>query len=242
VDGAGPDSAHRHAVGEWDTHALEAAVALREAHDDVEVVTVTVGPPSADPVVRAAMAKGADRALRVWDDRLAEVDLFDPQPTARLLAAVVDDLDPTLVLTGARSGPEGFGATGVTLAAVLEYGWATVVTDVSLDRGAGVVSVRCDRDGGRTELVDVELPAVLTVGTGCNEPRHAGLGAVRAAQRAGVPVRSLDDLGLDAADVDSSLTRVETGKRDPDVTLFEGPTEAVAADLIRVLRAHGVEP
>jgi electron transfer flavoprotein beta subunit len=238
----GPDGAGEYALGQWDAHALEAAVRLRERHDGIEVVTVTVGSPAAEPVVRAALSKGADRAIRVWDDALDEADLFDPRLTTRLLAAIAGDVGPALVLTGAQSGPEGFGATGVTLAARLEYGWATVVTDISLDSNAGVVSVRCDRDAGRTDLLDVALPAVLTVGAGCNEPRHAGLGAVRAAQRAEIAVLSLADLGLDPADSGPSLRRVATADRDRDVTLFEGSPEDGAAAIARVLQAHGVDP
>lgn len=238
----GPDGGPEYALGEYDAHALEAAATLRETHEGVEVVTATVGPPAADSVARAALAKGADRAVRVWDDRLAAADLLDPRLKARLLAAVVADVSPTLVLAGAHSGPEGFGATGVALAGALEYGWATVVTDISLDRDRGVVSVRCDRDGGRTELVDVDLPALLTVGAGREGPRHASLGAVRAAQRADVDVRSPEDLGVDTTDIERSLTRVDTVDRDADVTLFEGPTGAAAADLARLLRARGVGP
>lgn len=215
---------------------------LAEARDDVTVVAATVGPPAADSVSRAALAKGADRAVRVWDDRLDGVALLDPQLKARLLAAVAADVGPDLVLTGAQSGPGGFGATGVALAARLEYGWATVVTDLSLDREAGVVSVRRELEWNHTERVEVDLPAVLTVGTDCNEPRHAGLGAVRAAHRTDIAVRSLADLGVEPSDVEPSLTRVGTVDRDRDVTLFEGTPEDAAADLAAVLRRQGVEP
>ncbi|MBX0287689.1 electron transfer flavoprotein subunit beta/FixA family protein [Haloarcula salinisoli] len=242
VSRADGDSDTEYRLGAWDAHALEAAVRLRETHGDVTIVTATVGPPAADPVVRAALAKGGDRGIRVWDDSLAAAALFDPRLKARLLAEVVDDVDPDIVLAGARSGPDGFGATGVTLASSLSYGWATVVTDIALDRDAGVVSVRSDRDGPHVDLVDVDLPAVLTVGTGCNEPRPASLGAVRATHRADLAVRSLDDLGLEPSDIERSLTRVGTADRDRGVTLFEGPPEEAVADLAQVLRAHGVEP
>lgn len=239
---AGSADGAEYALGEWDAHALEAAVGLRATRDDIEVVTATVGPPAAEPVVRAALARGADRAVRVWDDRVDGTALLDARVTARLLAAVAADVDPTLVLAGAQSGPDGFAATGVALAARLEYGWATVVTDLSLDREAGVVSVRCDRGGNRTELVDVDLPAVLTVGAGCNEPRPASLGAVRAAQRADVAVRSLADIGTEPDAVEGALTPVDTADRDRSVTLFEGTPAETAADVAAVLRAHGVEP
>ena len=226
----------------WDAHALEAAVELGESHEDVTIHAVTVGPPAADSVVRAALAKGADRAVRVWDDHLDGADLLEPRLTARLLAAVTADVDPAVVLSGAQSGPDGFGATGVALAARLGYGWAAVVTELSLDRDAGVVSVRRDLDGNRSERVAVDLPAVLTVGTGCNEPRTASLGAVRAAQRADVAVRSLADLGIEQSEIEPSLTRVGTVDRERDVTLLSGAPEDAAADLAAVLRRHGVDP
>ncbi|MFC6757108.1 MULTISPECIES: electron transfer flavoprotein subunit beta/FixA family protein [Haloarcula] len=242
ADGDSDTGGTEYRLGAWDARALEAAVGLRETHGDVTIVTATVGPPAADLVVRAALAKGADRGIRVWDDALAETALFDPRLKARLLAAVAADVEPALVLAGVQSGPDGFGATGVALASTLSYGWATVVTDISLDRDAGVVSVRCDRDGPHVDLVAVDLPAVLTVGSGASEPRHANLGAVRAAHRAEIAVCSLDDLGLDPAAIEPSLTRAGTADRDRDVTLFEGPPDEAVADLASALRAHGVGP
>ncbi|MDS0259878.1 electron transfer flavoprotein subunit beta/FixA family protein [Haloarcula sp. S1CR25-12] len=225
---------------EWDAQAIEAAVRLREAHDAAEVVIAAIGPEEA---VRDALARGPDRAVRVWDDRLADTAL-DSQTKARLLAGVAAEVDPDLVLTGVRSGGDGFAATGVTLAARLDYGWATVVTDLNADREAGVVSVRRELEGNVEELTTVELPAVLTIQTGCNEPRYASLGAVRAAHRADIDVRSLADLGLSPADIERPLTRTGTSEPDRDggVTHFEGSPEETATALAAVLREHGVGP
>ena len=223
----------------------EAAIATAgslAAAEDAEVVAATVGPPAAEPALRRALAKGPDRAVRVWDDRLDEVALRDPQTKARLLAGVAADVDPDLVVTGTRSAAEGFGATGVTLAAQLGYGWATSVTDLTLDRAAGVVAVRRTLGGRLTELVDVELPAVLTIPPGATEPQHAGLGAVLAAHRATIDVYSLADLGCSPADVESPLSRTDRTERDGDATIFEGAPEETAAKLAAVLRANGVRP
>jgi len=144
---------------EWDAQAIEAAVRLREAHDAAEVVIATIGPEATEEAVRDALARGPDRAVRVWDDRLTDIAL-DPQANARVLAGVAAEVDPDLVVTGVRSGGDGFAATGVTLAAQLDYGWATAVTDLDLDREAGVVSVRRELEGNVEELTTVELPAM----------------------------------------------------------------------------------
>ena len=79
-----------HDLNEWDDYAVEEAVQLSEADetDDIEVVTVTVGPERAEETVRMALAKGADRAVRVWDDALAETQFLDLDAKAELLAAV----------------------------------------------------------------------------------------------------------------------------------------------------------
>jgi electron transfer flavoprotein beta subunit len=239
---AGPDAgAPARRLDEWDEAAIATAVALSETHD-AEVVTVTVGPVDAEPAVRRALGKGADRAVRVWDDRLAGTDWHDPQVKARLLAAVVADVEPTVVVTGARSAVDGFGATGVTLAALLDYGWATRVTDVTLDPAADVAAVRRDSSGRSAELVDVELPAVLTVQSDASEPRYAGLRAVRAAHRADIEVSSLADLGVAPADVESALRVTDRTELTGDVTLFEGDAAEAATQLAAVLRANGVGP
>jgi electron transfer flavoprotein beta subunit len=242
-DGAIDERSLGHELDEWDESAIEAAVRIREAHGDVEVVTATVGPAAAEEAIRVALASGADRAVRVWDDRLTD-ERLGPQTKARLLAGVAADVEPDLVLTGVQSGDDGFAATGVALAAQLDYGWATVVTDLRLDREAGVVSVRRQLEGSVEELTDVELPAVLTIQPGRTEPRYASLGAVRAAQRADIEVRSLADLGLSPGDVESPLTRADRSEPDRtgDVTLFEGRPAETAAELAAVLREHGVEP
>ncbi|WP_254272442.1 electron transfer flavoprotein subunit beta/FixA family protein [Haloarcula marina] len=229
-------------LNEWDEYAVETAVQIREAGDDVEVVAVTIGDADAEETVRQVLAKGADRAIRVWDDALAEAGLLDPATKARVLAAVADDEDPDLVLTGVQSADDGFGATGVTLAERIGFEWAAVVCSLDLDREAGVAHVHRELEGGVEELTDVELPAVLTIQTGINEPRYASLRGIRQAQSKELAERSLSDLGLAAEDVASPLEQTdlyepETGG---DATVFEGSAEATAAELASALREKGV--
>ena len=244
IDGLGIDDRYvTHDLNEWDEYAVEEAVQIQEAADeDVEVVTVTVGPEETEETIRQALAKGADRAVRVWDDTLAEAGLLDPATKARVVEAVAAEEDPDLVLTGVQSADDGFGATGVTLAERLDFEWAAVVNDLELDREAGVASVHRELEGGIEELADVQLPAVLTIQTGINDPRYASLRGIRQAQSKELDVRSLEDAGLSPADIESPLeqTSLYEPTSESDATVFEGSAEETAGELAAVLREAGV--
>jgi electron transfer flavoprotein beta subunit len=227
-------------LNEWDDYAIETAVRIAEARDDVEVVTVTIGPERSEETIRMALAKGADRAIRIWDDALAEADLLDPTTTARILAAVAEEEAPDLVLSGVQAADDGFGATGVALADLLDMGWAAVVNALELD--AGDASVRRELEGGVEELTTVSLPAVLTIQTGINEPRYASLRGIRRAQSKELAVHTLSDLGLESTLVDDALTLAGVTKpeSESDATIFEGSAEETTAELETVLRDAGV--
>ncbi|PSQ11359.1 electron transfer flavoprotein subunit beta/FixA family protein [Halobacteriales archaeon QS_7_69_60] len=231
-------------LNEWDDYAVEEAVQLSEADetDDVEVVTVTVGPERAEETVRMALAKGADRAVRVWDDALAETQFLDLDAKAELLAAVAEEEEPDLVLSGVQAADDANGATGVALAERLGVEWAAVVNAMELDADAGVASVRRELEGGVEELTDVELPAVLTIQTGINEPRYASLRGIRQAQRKPLEVYDLDDVGLDESVVDSPVERTDMYEPESEgnATVWEGSPEDTAESLAEFLRDEGV--
>jgi electron transfer flavoprotein beta subunit len=231
-------------LNEWDDYAVEEGVQLAEAGDDVEVVAVTIGPERADETIRMALAKGADRAVRVWDDAIEDVELLDVETKARLLGAVVEQEDPDVVLSGVQANDDSFGATGVALAEHVGFQWAAVVnaldTETVLDEG--VASVRRELEGGVEELTDIDLPAVLTIQTGINEPRYASLRGIRQAQSKEIKPQDLDDLGLDAGVVESSLdvTAMYEPETESDAQYLEGDAESQAAELADVLRDKGV--
>ena len=227
-------------LNEWDNYAVEEAVQLGEANDDVEVVTATVGPERAEETIRQALAKGADRAIRVWDDQF-EGTMIDAATKARLLAAVAQEEEPDLVLSGVQSNDVAFGATGVALAAELDFEWAAVVNQLDLDADAGVASVHRELEGGVEELTDVELPAVLTIQTGINEPRYASLRGIRQAQSKPLDVHTPADLGVDIGESALSLTSLEEPETESNVTLFEGSAEETANELAEFLKERGVD-
>ena len=229
-------------LNEWDDYAVEEAVQLSEANADVEVVTVTIGPERSEETIRMALAKGADRAVRVWDDALAEAEFLDVSTKADLLAAVVEAEEPDLVLTGVQSADDSFGATGVALAERVGFEWAAVVNDLEHDDTANVSEVRRELEGGVEELTEVEGPAVLTIQTGINEPRYASLRGIRQAQRKPLEVQSFEDLAIDESVVDSpvSLTSMYEPESESDAVVWEGSPEETADELATFLREQGV--
>ncbi|MFB6079833.1 MAG: electron transfer flavoprotein subunit beta/FixA family protein [Haloferacaceae archaeon] len=231
-------------LNEWDEYAVEAAVRASEAREGSEVVAATIGPERVEETIRMTLAKGADRAIRVWDDALGDADRLDVAAKTRLLAAVVEREDPDLVLTGVQAADDAHAATGVSLADAVGYEWAAVVNAIDLDAADadGVARVRRELEGGVEAVTEVDLPAVLTVQTGINEPRYASLRGIRAAQSKELAVHDLADLGLDAAAAESAvrLTGMSEPESESDARILEGSADETAAQLAAVLREKGV--
>lgn len=243
IDGLDIDDRYlEYDLNEWDEYAIEEAVQIKEEGDDVDVVSVTVGPERAEETIRMALAKGVDRAIRVWDDDIAATETLDPATKADVLAAVVEEEDPDLVFTGVQAGDDSFGATGVTLAETIDFEWGAVVNALDLDADAGVANVHRELEGGIEELTEIQLPAVLTIQTGINEPRYASLRGIRQAQSKPLDVSTLSDLGLDADVLESPLRR--TAMYEPEsegeAVLFEGSPEETAGELADLLQDVGV--
>ncbi|TYL38631.1 electron transfer flavoprotein subunit beta/FixA family protein [Natronococcus pandeyae] len=231
-------------LNEWDDYAVEEAVQIQEAGIADEVVTVTIGPEDCEQTIRQALAKGADRAIRVWDDSLEGVDVLDVGAKTEILRAVVEAEDPDLVLTGVQSGDDSWGATGVSLAEELGFEWAAVVNHLEHDFEDDRAAVRRELEGGVEELTEVELPAALTIQTGINEPRYASLRGIRQAQRKELDVQTLADLGVDESTIegDVTLTEMYEPESETDATVWEGSAEETASELGELLREKGVAP
>jgi len=168
-----------YALNEWDTSAIEEALRLRDAADGGEVIVATVGNRETDNALVLGLAMGADRAVRVpFEDPAA-----DPLTIARLLATVVQVEQPDLVFCGAQSGDLAQGATGAALAGLLGIPCTTVVVKVDVDSAGHRAVVQRELEGGLVEIVELPLPAVLTIQTGINEPRYVTMRAVQQAQR-----------------------------------------------------------
>ncbi len=239
IDGTAIDERYlEYDLNEWDDYAVEEAVQLSEAGLADEVLTVTIGPERAEETIRMALAKGADRAIRVWDDSIE--GLLDVAAKTEILRAVVNEEQPDLILSGVQTSDAMFGATGVSLAERVGREWAAVVNDLDLDAESGIASVHRELEGGVEELTDIEIPAVLTIQTGINEPRYASLRGIRQAQQKEIATKSLADLGIEGLDNDLVVTGMYEPEVESDATVFEGSPEDTAGELAGVLREKGV--
>lgn len=242
IDGLDIDERYlEYDLNEWDEYAIEEAVQIKES-EDCEVVSVTIGPERAEETIRMGLAKGVDRAIRVWDDDLASAEMLDVATKADILAAVVEEEDPDLVFTGVQANDDSFGATGVALAETIGFEWGAVVNALDLDTDSGVAHVRRELEGGVEELTDIQLPAVLTIQTGINEPRYASLRGIRQAQSKPLDVNSLSDLGLNESILETPVSRTAMyePESESDATVFEGSSEETAGQLADLLRDQGV--
>jgi electron transfer flavoprotein beta subunit len=224
-------------LNEWDNFSVEEALQLREAAGDGEVVVVSVGGEEAEEGLRACLAKGADRAVRIWDDALEGAD---PLAVARVLAPAVARESPDLVLCGVQSSDGVHGATGVALAAHLELPRVAVVKALDYDAGAGTATVERELEGGLMEQLRVRLPALLTIQTGINEPRYATLRAIKQAKEKQLDVVGLGDIGLDPGAVEAAAGSRVRSMDHPDTgegaEMLDGPAAEVAARIAEIVK------
>lgn len=186
-------------LNEFDHYSVEEALLIKEAAgDDAEVVIVTVGDEDTDDALRTALAKGADRGIRVWDDSLADADGV---AIARVLAKVVEREQPDMVFTGAQSSDFGSAVTGMALAGLMGWPHAAVVCALEYSPGDNTATLRRELEGGLEEIMTIRCPAVLSIQLGINEPRYASLRGIKQAKQKPVDELTLDDLGLGDDDV-----------------------------------------
>ena len=226
-------------LNEWDTFSLEAALQLRESSggDEREVIAISVGEEQAEEGLLSCLAKGADRAVRVWDEALEGAD---PLAVARVLAPAVEREAPDLVLCGVQSSDAVNGATGVALAGYLDLPHVAVVKALEWDAAAGTATVERELEGGLVEVLRIRAPALLTIQTGINEPRYATLRAIKQAREKPLEVTGLEELGLDRDALEASAGSRTVALAMPDrgagAEMLNGSPAAVAARIVEIVR------
>lgn len=233
-DGRGVDPAFiRWDLNEWDSFSLEAALQICEAASGGEVVAISVGGERSMSALSTCLAMGAHRAVRIWDDGL---DRADAIAVAHVLAAAIGPEKPDLVLCGAQSSDHATAATGTALAALLGLPRVAVVNALRVDRESGTATVERELEGGLVELLRVPIPAVLTVQTGINRPRHPNLRAIKLAEEKPIEEVSLSDLRL--AEVDSLIAQRTVALARPQqegAEILEGNAQQVAGRIIAII-------
>ena len=206
ADGTGVDLANvKMSMNPFDEIAVEEAIRLKEAGAASEIVAVSIGVKQAQETLRTALAMGADRAILVVAADDVHQDI-EPLAVAKILAAIVKEENPGLVIAGKQAIDNDMNATGQMLAALLGWGQATFASEVKIDGDKAVVTREVD---GGLQVVEVKLPAIVTADLRLNEPRYASLPNIMKAKKKELIEKTPADYGVD---VTPRLTVVKTAE------------------------------
>jgi electron transfer flavoprotein beta subunit len=196
ADGSGVDLANvKMSMNPFDEIAVEEAIRLREKGVATEIVVVSIGVKAAQETLRTALAMGADRAILIEASETVDTDI-EPLAVAKLLAKVVADEGPGLVLTGKQAIDNDMNATGQMLAALMGWPQATYASKVEIDGAAAVVTREVD---GGLQTIRIATPCVVTVDLRLNEPRYASLPNIMKAKKKPLDVKTPADYGVDVS-------------------------------------------
>lgn len=194
-------------INPFDEIAIEEALRIRERGEATEVVGLTIGAAAVDEQVRAALAMGVDRAIRIDDARA-----LDPYAVARILRAAVEKEAPQVVLMGKQAVDDDSNQAGQMLAGLLGWPQATFVSKIEFLENC--TRARCTRetDGG-LEVVEVDLPAIITTDLRLNEPRYVSLPGLMKARKKPIEVLTCEQLGVTVAPLTTTLSTARPPKR-----------------------------
>src|SRR5213596_2760377 len=205
----------------FDTHAIEAAMQIKEGGDVPveEVVAVTMGPESAVRALHKAVSLGADRSVHLTDESLAGSDVC---ATGYALGKVLESESPDLVLLGQQSDDGECYTIGAVVADHLKMPSLTQVIKIDVTDG----KLRCERQAEYGyDTVEVELPAVISVGDAINEPRYPSLKAIMGAKKKPLDTKATGEVGIEADWVGEAGSRTA-------VLALNPPPEKEAGEII----------
>jgi len=216
-------------MNEPDSYALEEALRLKEKHTG-EVIAVSMGPERVKQTIKEALAKGADRAIHISDDKAYTLD---PLGAAKCLAAAIGREKPDLVLTGLQSEDQGFGQTGVLLAEILGLPHATIIMQIDA-QGSGL-RVKRELEAGWFQCVELPLPAVLTIQSGINKVRYATLKGIMAAKKKEIATITRESLGV-THEPTQHIERIYVPSKTKKTEFITGTPKEAAAKLLEKLK------
>jgi electron transfer flavoprotein beta subunit len=227
ADGTGVDLANvKMSMNPFDEIAVEEAIRLKEKGVATEIVAVSIGVAKAQETLRTSLAMGADRAILIQTDEEVE-----PLGVAKLLAKVVEEEQPGLVILGKQAIDDDSNQTGQMLGALLGWGQGTFASKVEV--AGDSVNVTREVDGG-LETVSLKTPAIITTDLRLNEPRYASLPNIMKAKSKPLATKTPADYGVDVSPRLETLKVVEPPKRSAGVKVAD------VDELVAKLKAMGV--
>ncbi len=227
-----------YSVNEWDNYAVEEAIQIRDRIGGT-VTVLSVGDEDSEEVLRREMAMGADQGILLSDPALVG---SDGKGIATAIKAAVEKENYDLILTGAQAD-DGAGQIGGMLAAMLDWPYASLVNTIEvLDDKK--IKVGREIAGGNQEMNEIDLPCVLSIQTGINEPRYVGIRGIRKVASMEIPVKGIPDLGISPETVGSAGAKVQ--RLDyfvPDLgegaEMLEGSVDEILDKLFELLKSKG---
>jgi len=220
-------------VNPYDEFALEEALRIKESKGAGEVVVVTAGGEKSAQALRTCLAIGADRAVHVKDPAVENADAL---ALAKILAAVMKEIGPDLILTGKYAVGTDNQLVGPMLAELLGIPHVGVVTKLQL--GDGKLTAEREIEGA-LEVVTSTLPCVITAQKGLNEPRYASLKGIMAAKKKPIDEKTVSSLGLDPAKLAPRVVweKLELPPKKASGKVLKGEENPAAAarELVRLL-------
>ena len=194
ADGSGVDLANvKMSMNPFDEIAVEEAIRLKEAGKAEEVIAVSIGVKQAQETLRTALAMGADRAILVVATDDVHQDI-EPLAVAKILAKVVEEEQPGIVLAGKQAIDNDMNATGQMLSALLGWSQGTFASELDVQGDKAVVTREVD---GGLQTINVTMPAIITVDLRLNEPRYASLPNIMKAKKKPLDEKTAADYGVD---------------------------------------------
>ncbi|MEE8543164.1 MAG: electron transfer flavoprotein subunit beta/FixA family protein [Gammaproteobacteria bacterium] len=214
------------AINPFDEIALEEALRIRERGEAEEIIAVSLGTRECEQQLRTGLAMGADRAILVETETALE-----PLSAARVLKALVDRESPDLVLLGKQAIDDDNNQTGQMLAALWGRPQATFASEVLLSDDR--VTVTREVDAGM-EVIEIDLPAVITTELRLNEPRYVKLPDIMKARKKTLEIVPMQELGLE---LEQQFT---VKKTEPPADRQKGILVADVAELVQTLTDRGL--
>ena len=230
ADGSGVDLANvKMSMNPFDEIAVEEAIRLKEAGKADEIVAGSIGVKQSQETLRTALAMGADRAILVVAADDVHTDI-EPLAVAKILAAIVKEEEPGLVLSGKQAIDNDMNATGQMLSALLGWSQAMYANNVDIDGDSAVVTREVD---GGLQTIKVKMPAIISTDLRLNEPRYASLPNIMKAKKKPLDEKTAADYGVDVT------PRLEIVKTSEPEERAAGIKVGSVAELVAKLTAVG---
>jgi electron transfer flavoprotein beta subunit len=191
-----------YSINEADNYAVEEALQIRDRVGG-NVTVVTVGAEDDEEILRRQLAMGANQAVLLYDEAFIG---SDGKGVATILKDFVQKGHYDLILTGVQAD-DGAAQVGGMLAAMLDYPFASLVNAITVEDGR--LKVSREIEGGNREINEIDLPCVLSIQTGINEPRYVGMRGIRQVASVPIPTVGASDLGIDEGAVGEGAAKVK---------------------------------